>query len=276
MSESRAPEWETRRFFLPNEDAGVVRAALRASKTKPAMPVFVGGSGMVLLEAASELTSPHLTYVDVAPHQAAYFAEVVQALRESASPDELRSWFSTKVYPRLKAYSEARGQSFPLEAVLGAAREQFRLRFLFEQGPFEVARAAAEKVTVVSSDIVAYLAACPTRHDFIYLGNVPDYLPTVRLEALFGACRRHGGPVYLLLTSACPDPTAVRAAWEEEGFRSDPISTALDIDNRGLGARSLERSWNRPGQVLLLGLDPVAAARAEQRPATHYLRMLMT
>lgn len=268
------PDWETRRFFLPNEDAGVVRAALLAGVSTPARPVFVGGSGMVLLEACAAAPGARPTFVDVAPQQVAYFGQLVEALRHAGSPETLRRWFETVVYPQLTAHFEARGRAYPLEDVLGAAREQFRLRFLFEQEPFERARAVAAQVTAVEADIVAYLAACPTRHDFIYLGNVPDYLPAPRLRALFGACRRHRAPVYLLLTSACPDVTDVRSAWAEEGFLEDPGAVALDLVNRGLGARDLDRAWNRPGKVHLLTLDPVAAARAEQRPSTHYLRFL--
>lgn len=269
-----APDWETRRFFLPNEDAGVVRAALLAGPSVPARPVFVGGSGMVLLEACAGAPGACPVFVDVAPQQVTYFGQLVEALRRADSPEALRRWFGAVVYPQLVDHLAARGQAYPLEDVLRAAREKFRLRFLFEEEPFDQARAIAGRVTVVEADIVAYLAACPTRHDFIYLGNVPDYLPAPRLRALFGACRRHGAPVYLLLTSACADVTDVRAAWGEEGFLEDPGSIALDLVNRGLGARDLDRAWNRPGKVHLLSLDALAGAQAEQRPPTHYLRFL--
>ena len=108
------------------------------------------------------------------------------------------------------------------------------------------------KTGIVRDDIVSYLERPGTVHDFIYLGNVPDYLPESALKRLFAACRALRAPIYLLATSACPDTEGLRRCWESAGYAPHPASDRLDGENRGLGSTRLDKSWNRPGTVRLL------------------------
>lgn len=249
-----SPDWGGgSRFYLPNEDAAVVCAALELFGNRPRRPVFVGGSGMTLLEAAGRL--PRLetaTFVDVADFQFEYFRLLLRALEGAGSPAALRSWFGRAVYPDLHRHHLLRGRAYSLRQVLAALGDIFGLRFLFDQEAFDRARSVAGRTAAVRGDIGSYLATTRTRHDFVHLSNVPDYLGETALATLFAACRAHKAPVYLLLTSACPDPGAAQRAWADAGFVSHPAAPRLDGGNRGLGSRTLRTTWNRPGTIHLL------------------------
>ncbi len=248
------PDWGIgSRFYLPNEDAAVVRAALGRLRRRPRRPVFVGGSGMALLEAARSL--PRLesaVYVDVAAFQFEYFRLLLRAVECSQDPGELRSWFARTVYPELRCHQSGRGRFYDLDQILAAMQHLFGLDFFFDATAFDQARAILGRVVAVRSGIGAYLAAAPVNHDFIYLSNVPDYLVPDDLAALFAACRRHQAAVYLLATSACPDRAVLARAWQTAGYSPHEASARLDFANRGLGSPRLERSWNRPGTIHLL------------------------
>lgn len=249
-----APDWGGgSRFYLPNEDAAVVCAAVELFGNRPRRPVFVGGSGMTLLEAAGAL--PRLetaTFVDVADFQFEYFRLLLRALDRAASPDMLRSWFGRIVYPELHHHHLLRGREYSLQHVLAALRDIFGIRFLFDQDAFDRARSVTGRTAAVRTDIASYLARTRIRHDFIYLSNVPDYLDETALKTLFAACRVHKAPVYLLLTSACPDPGVAQWGWEEAGFVTHPDTPRLNSINRGLGSPELRTGWNRPGTIHLL------------------------
>jgi len=248
------PDWGGgSRFYLPNEDAAVSCAALALLRYRPRRPVFVGGSGMTLLEAAGTL--PRLdsaTFVDIAPFQLEYFKLLRRNIEAASSPETLRSWFAKAVYPELRAHYLARGRDYALPRVLTALEENFGVRFLFEPEAFARVRQILDKIAAVRADIGSYLAGEDAAHDFISLSNVPDYLPEAALRALFTACQAHNAPVHLLLTSACPDRDAPRRAWEEAGFTPHAATPHLNKINRGLGSPSLRNSWNRPGSVHLL------------------------
>ncbi|WP_300161022.1 hypothetical protein [Solidesulfovibrio sp.] len=247
------PDWgNASRFYLPNEDAAVLRDALGRLGNRARRPVFVGGSGMALLEAAGVL--PELeaaTFVDVAPFQVAYFRRLLDAVRAAGTPGGLRAWFAEAVYPELRAHYLARGRDYPLPRVLDALENIFGIDFFFDAAALARAKAAAGRTAVVQGDVAAHLAAS-TGHDCIVLSNVPDYLDAAGLAGLFAACRRHQAPVYLLLTSACPDRDAARLAWERAEFAAHPDAAALDARNRGLGSPTLCAPWNRPGTIHLL------------------------
>ena len=249
-----SPDWGGgSRFYLPNEDAAVVCAALASLRPLPRNPVFVGGSGLTLLEAAATL--PHLqsaVFVDVADFQFAYFRMLLRAVTESASPEMLRAWFARTVYPELRRHHLARGRDYALEQIFTALRDTFGVRFFFDAPAFDRVQRTVDRIAAVRSDIGSYLARERLAHDFIYLSNVPDYLGEAALQTLFTACQTHKAPVYLLLTSACPDPDAVRRAWEAAGFLPHAAAPRLDAQNRGLGSPSLARAWNRPGTIHLL------------------------
>ena len=259
-----AKAWGTeQRFFLPNEDARPVALAVAAATSRVRTPVFVGGSGFVLLEVAARASFPlKPTFVDVASFQAQYFADVSRAIEAAHSPADLRLWFKEAIHPRLEAHYRARGQDYPLHATLLALRELFGLSLFFEGERLDAARRASRDTKAVCQEIGAYLAGCPTRHDFIYLSNVPDYLDAGALFALLAACRRHSAPVYALVTAACEAPEGFLATAEAAGFALDPRSYTLDEQNRGLGSRTLDRPWNRPGTIQLL----VPLPRAEDAP----------
>ena len=251
---AQGPDWGVgSRFYLPNEDAGVVCVALRCLHRRARRPVFVGGSGMTLLEAAATLPRlQHAAFVDVADFQFEYFRLLLRALACCASPGELQAWFAETVYPELRRHHQARGRTYGLDLVLEALRHTFRLSFFFDAAAFTQAQAVAGRIVAARADIASYLAATQETHDFIYLSNVPDYLDRDALTALFAACRRHDAPVYLLATRACAAPDAVRETWEAAGYAPHAASTRLNAQNRGLGSPHLVRPWNRPGTIHLL------------------------
>lgn len=250
----RLPDWGSgSRFYLPNEDAAVVCAALASLGSRPRNPVFVGGSGMTLLEAAGQL--PHLeraTFVDVAAFQFEYFRLLLRAITEHSSPELLRAWFARAVYPQLRRHHLARGRDYALEQVFAALPDLFGIRFFSDAAVFARVRRCIDRVSAVRADIGSYLARESIKHDFIYLSNVPDYLDKPALTSLFAACMAHAAPVYLLLTTACPDPEAVRLAWEAAGYAPHAAGASLDAKNRGLGSPTLARPWNRAGTIHLL------------------------
>jgi hypothetical protein len=264
MSAPATKAWGVeQRFFLPNEDARPVAAAMALLPAPPRTPAFVGGSGLLLLEAASRSVGvPRPTFVDVAPFQAEYFREVVAAVRAARSAGDLRWWFAEQAHPRLRAHYRARGQDFPLERALHAMQELFGLSLFFEDARLARAREVAAATAVRCRDIAGHLEDAAVRHDFVYLSNLPDYLDPGALRRLFQACRAHAAPVYALVTSACPDAAAVLACAAAAGFSRDPRSDALDEQNRGLGSRSLDRTWNRPGNIHLLVPAPAPGSAA--------------
>ncbi len=247
------PSWgEGSRFFLPNEDASPLRDALRRLRSRVRNPVFVGGSGMLLLEGARVLHGLETAcFVDVAQFQIDYFMSLCAAVRRAGSARALRQWFSQLVYPELREHFLARGQDYPLEAVLRALRRRFGVEFLFQDRALARVRNLLPGVRCVRADILEYLELASTRHDFAYLSNVPDYLPRASLDRLAAACATHRAPAYLLLTSACPDQRAVERAFLDAGFAEHQVSAQLSAGNRGLGAPALETAWNRPGSIHL-------------------------
>jgi hypothetical protein len=257
MSTTALAWGSAQRFYLPNEDARPVAAALASVQPPARAPVFVGGSGFLLLEATARAAPDAApTFVDVAPFQAYWFRQVTRALEAAAGAADLQRWFTEELHPRLATHYQARGQGYSLDAVLRASEELFGLSLLRDDARLALARRLARDTTIRCQEISDYLATCDTRHDFIYLSNVPDYLDPAALRRLLEACRRHGAPVYALITSAGPAPEALRAAAAGAGLALDPGSCVLDGQNRGLGARTLDRPWNRPGTILLFQPAP--------------------
>ena len=249
------PAWGAQsRFYVPNEDAAVLRASFDALPDRPRNPAFVGGSGMLLLEAVRIL--PELesaVFVDVAAFQCAYATQLFAALETLPDPAAFRAWFGKNVYPDLRGHFLARkGTDYPLEQVLNALDNRFGIEFMFNDAAYDGVKKSVARVRIVRKEITAYLAAPERAHDFIYLSNVPDYLCPQEAEALFQVCRRYKASVYLLLTSACGDQPAVATAWKKAGYQTHPASRRLDAMNRGLGCATLTTTWNRPGVVFLL------------------------
>jgi hypothetical protein len=243
----------TKRFFVPNEDARVVIKALGLLPRPVLSPAFVGGSGMLMLQAATCLQGGvEPVFVDISLAQARLFVRLQYALELARTPEDLCRWFAAEVYPELREYYAGRDQDYPLENVLNALENIFGIGLFFDPEDFAKAKNAARHALPRVSDVATYLAHRKRDHDFIHLSNVADYLPPRSLEALFAACATHPGPVYLLLTSACPDQGAARLAWEQNGYREHPASADLTKANQGLGSATLTRPWNRPGTIHLL------------------------
>ncbi|MDR2056368.1 MAG: hypothetical protein LBQ10_10950 [Desulfovibrio sp.] len=248
-----APDWgEDSRFYLPNEDVSVLRTVMRLFRSRVQRPVFVGGSGMALLESSAILSKVEtVTFVDLAVFQLDYFERLQCALRQSASPGELQNWFVKQIIPELREHFRRRGLEFTPGQVLLALKRRFNVGFFFDERPFDGVRKLLPYIITKCDDIVSYLARCGTHHDFIYLSNVPDYLPPPALNALASACGRHAAPVYLLLTTACADRDSVIAVFDAAGFREHPVNEQLNARNRGLGSPTLNKTWNRPGRIHL-------------------------
>jgi hypothetical protein len=249
------PLWGRKsRFFLPNEDAHVVREALTLLKEPPRFPVFVGGSGLLLLEAVRALPGGSKSvYVDISRFQVEYFGEFLKALDRCDSPGQLREWFSAEVYPVLRDhFVKVQDRFYREDQVLGAMEKLFRIRFFFENEAFAKAKAAGELVEIFHEDIQDYLEETHHQHDFVYLSNVLDYLPLEKVSSLFRSCKASRSAVYALITEVCADQEAVARIWEGVGYEVHPRSAGLSTINQGLGSRSLERPWNRKGEVLLL------------------------
>lgn len=257
MTSRRNPEWgQGSRFYLPNEDATMVRKALAALPGPARKPVFVGGSGMVLLDALADLPDLETaTFVDVAAFQERYFERLLAAFETARSASDLRDWFAAEVYPELSAHFMKRGQAYPLANVMAALEHRFSIRFFFEDSVFQTIRRSLSAIRINRTDVLTYLASRSMDHDFIYLSNVPDYLGKMRLVETFRACREMEAPVYLLLTSACENPDLVRGCWENNGYSRHAVSSALSAQNQGLGSHALNAAWNRPGDIHLLTLS---------------------
>jgi len=262
------PSWGTgSRFFLPNEDAGMVREAISLLEKDPVSSIFVGGSGFLVAEAVRSLPETSgVTFVDISTFQVEYFREFLVALEASDSPEQLRDWFSKTVYPRLRDhFLEVRNSLYREDQVFRAMKLLFQVKFFFEEEPFRQAKSAMSSVKVVRDDIVNYMERGAQRQDFIYLSNVMDYIPPEKLGGLMGRCWSTGAAVYVLLTETCADRGSVSDAADRVGYTVHPASADLSFRNKGLGSHSLDRSWNRKGEILLLIPPKQIPGREETR-----------
>jgi len=258
MNTEKQPSWgDESRFYLPNEDARMLRKAISVLPEKPVRPVFVGGSGMILLDAIAEMPElQEASFVDISAFQVTYFQELLTAVKRFWKADSLNLWFRTEIYPQLfEHFRSRRNKIFFRDSVVSTLRDLFSIRCFFDDRFFFRVKEHCERITVEVSDIVSYLARNAFKHDFIYLSNVPDYLSKKDLTNLFSSCAERGAPVYLLLTSACADCDSVITAWEQAGYREHSCSSELTEENRGLGSAKLMRSWNRTGNIYLLTKD---------------------
>ncbi len=249
------PSWGTgSRFFLPNEDAGMVREAISLLEKDPVSSIFVGGSGFLVAEAVRSLPETSgATFVDISSSQVEYFRKFLEALEASDSPEQLRGWFSRMVYPQLKDhFLEVRSRLYGEDQVFMAMESLFRVKFFFEAEPFRQAKRAMGSVEVVHDDIANYLGRRAQGYDFVYLSNVLDYIGPESLDSLLGLCQLAGAAVYALLTEACGDREAVSGAVDSAGYTVHPGSADLSVRNRGLGSRTLDRTWNRKGEIMVL------------------------
>ena len=251
---SPGPLWgEESRFYLPNEDAGVVCRAVSFLEKKPCHPLFVCGSGMVALEVISRLSTEAVaTLVDVSDFQIDFFKKLCGAIKRSEKAEDLITWFKEKVYPDLSKHFEKRGENYPIENILSALREIFRISFFFDIQTLEDVKSRIDSINLIHDDIAGYLAKAKTPHDFVYLSNIPDYLGEDECAGIFASCAEMKTPVYFLLTESCKNKEAVKSAWVNSGYVEHPLSEELSAENRGLGSKPLRKKWNREGRVHLL------------------------
>jgi hypothetical protein len=266
MSQGPSINWRNGiRFYLTNEDARVVAKALALLPESPNYPVFVGGSGMIVLEVMASLTRETPScFVDISPMQVAFFEELQRALAQAENADGLRTWFEDSVYPRLNAHYLRRGLSYSLSEVMTSLRELFGIGFLFDDEVLVRAKNTSCLVVKHASDIVHYLRMSEGLHDFIYLSNVVDYMSPRQIEDLFASCVGHQATVYLLATSACKESGTLATIWSRFGYHVHEATPYLNRCNRGLGSTEVKRSWNRQGQVIFLFSDQLSAGKARR------------
>lgn len=247
-----AENWEESRFFVPNEDADVARAALSALPEAPKRPVFVCGSGMLLFDVMGCCPEARATAVDISEFQIAFFRDVQDAFRMARCPADLREWFSCEVYPQLREHYLHRGQLYPLLNVYEALRGRLGIRFFSDDAAFRDAKALAPGVDSVRADMADWLCRRSSDYDFVHLSNIVDYLPSETFPALFAACRARRAPVLFIRTTACDASEALFRAWRNAGYAEHPVSAELSRANRALGAASSDKPWIRTGEVSLL------------------------
>lgn len=245
--------WEEKqRFFVPNEDAAVVRMALRALPAAPRKPAFVAGSGMLALDMLPELPDAALTCIDLSSFQASFVQELLAALRDSERPEMLRAWFQRNVFPQLQRFYLARGQAYTLDRVFQALDELFHIRFFRDAAALKAVRARLTAVQVRQGNMVSYLCHAASDYDLAHLSNIVDYLPAECFSPLFKACAARRAPVMYVETTACREQHALNEAWQTAGYVPHPSHAALNAANHALGARHSARAWMRTGVVRLL------------------------
>ncbi len=252
----KEPKWGSSSFFfIPNEDTSTVCEAISCLNKPPLNPVFVGGSGMALLEAMNTLPdNSNVSYVDISSNQADYFQYLLSGLEKCDSAYEYKNWFVNIIYPKLRNHCiKHKNQVYELEQVLSALEKLFRVSFLFRDHSFQKVKATINRIQINSCDILNYLND-NKQYDFVYLSNVADYINPEHYSELFNDCARNHASIYLLLTDACNQKELIKKAWEAAGYKVHEKSRELSVQNRGLGSLNLNRPWNRKGEVYLLNL----------------------
>ncbi len=253
----KEPKWgDSSFFFIPNEDTSIICDAILCLDKQPLNPVFVGGSGMALIEAINTLpNNSNATYVDISSNQVDYFRFFLSGLKKSHSALEFQDWFINTIYPKLRDhYIKYKNQVYNQEQVLSALENLFRVSFLFCDASFQKVKSAINRINIKKSDILNYLNE-NNQYDFIYLSNVVDYINPEYYSGLFNDCSRNNASIYLLMTETCNQGELIQKAWDKSGYRVHKKSRVLSAQNRGLGSLNLKRRWNRKGQVYLLTFD---------------------
>ena len=102
----KEPKWGSSSFFfIPNEDTSIICEAIACLDKPPLNPLFVGGSGMTLLEAINTLpNNSNGTYVDISLNQVEYFQFLLLGLGKCHSAIEFQDWFINTIYPKLREH----------------------------------------------------------------------------------------------------------------------------------------------------------------------------
>lgn len=247
------PDWDHEtRFFLPNEDAEVVRQALEALPRKVEEAVFITGSGFLALDILPSLAQElHLECIDRSPFQRDYCLNLIRILGFAASPEDILNFVHEQIVPKINAYYGERGQSYSHEGIEKALHELFRIRFLKDQTWLNQVKVRLKRVQVTCANAVDAVAS-RSRLDFIHLSNIIDYLDQESLQRLFQALRKHAAFVFAIETSACRNSEQLAELFSAYGFQEDESSPRLQSMNRALGCSHSTRPWMRTGRVHLL------------------------
>jgi len=251
------PQWGGQsRFYLPNEDARAVRHALKAlldMGMSIRRPVFVGGSGMVLLDVLAELPDLECaTFVDVAPFQCSFFEMLRNSVTAAHTAADLRTWFRDTVFPDLTEHFQKRGQTFTWPGVEAAMEHHFGIRFFFDDSVLAEVRRRLQVVEIRCANMIDYLCADQCAHDFIYLSNIADYIAPDDLRRVITAGYDMRAPLYLLQTDVGREAVSMVNLTRHALVREHDISTYLNTINRGLGSPGLDKPWNRKGRISVL------------------------
>ena len=236
------------RFFLPNEDAQVVRDAIYALTIRPEHPLFVTGSGMLALDLLP-LFHGKVTLVDIQESQTVYVRELIKVMEHADSIRTLQTWLIHDILPQINAYYAARGASYTEEGVLSALRNYFRIQFLFSDNALSAVRKRLCDVQLHTSDITDYLKT--HTHDFVHLSNIVDYLSSDQLEPLFAQLASLNATVFCIETTAIHDREAFLRIVQNAGFTSHAATPLLQAQNRALGGNEAKKPWMRTGFVHL-------------------------
>ncbi len=253
---TKEPEWGSSSFFfIPNEDTSIICEAISYLDKPPVNPVFVGGSGMALLEVMNTLPNKsNATYVDVSSNQVDYFRFLLSGLEKCYTAIEFRNWFENTIYPKLrKHFITFKGQVYNLDQVLSALENLFRTSFLFCDSVFQQVKPTTNRIKICRADIISHLNE-NRQYEFVYLSNVADYINPEYYNGLFNDCASNYASIYLLLTDACNQRELIKKAWKKVGYKVHENSHILSEKNQGLGSLNLTKPWNRKGEVCLLCL----------------------
>lgn len=259
------PDWqEGTRFYLPNEDAEVVRRALEllaGSFHAPCRPLFVTGSGMLALDLLPSFGGGQkVECVDLSPFQTAYMTRLMDVLKAVGSPVDLQCWFRREILPEMDAFYRLRGKSYSFENILTALGSFFHIRLFFDATALKAVQHRLEHVCCSREDMVERVCR-NDGFDFVHLSNIVDYLAPERLDKLFAACALAGAAVLYIETCVCKDTERLHESWRAAGFVPHPQNGCLDTMNRGLGCRNPVRDWMRAGHVRLLLPDEKSTVR---------------
>ncbi len=252
----KEPDWGSSSFFfIPNEDTSIICEAISCPDTPPINPVFVGGSGMALLETMNTLPDKsNVTYVDISSNQVDYFRFLLSGLEKCYSAIDFQHWFVNTIYPKLRDhFIKFKNQVYNLDQVLSALENLFRTSFLFCDSLYQKVKATINRIKICRSDIISHLNK-NEQYDFVYLSNVADYIKPEYYNRIFNDCANNYASIYLLLTDACNQRKLLKKTWEKVGYKIHKNSQVLSKKNRGLGSLDLKKSWNRKGEIYLLCL----------------------
>ncbi|MBQ7738898.1 MAG: hypothetical protein IJT59_04530 [Desulfovibrionaceae bacterium] len=238
-----------RRFFLPNEDCEVVRAALELFDKMPSEPLFVTGSGMLALDLLDILSCP-VTLIDIQDIQTKYCLEVIEQIKKAKNTKVLIDWLKNTILPSINNYYADRGVEYTFSGVINALKEYFRIKFFFSDDQLFKIQKNLVNVKVQTADIISYLDN--NKHDFVHLSNIVDYMTENQLSKLFSKLKFMKANVFCIETNAMADHDLFLNIIVASGFSNHKETSKLQAMNHALGGNIALKPWMRTGFVHLL------------------------